>query len=84
MRVDVRENEVYAAFSLRFTRAVELHQLNVVGRDFCLVPSSVTADGAINVALDKGCGTAATGAEVNKGVGLKSGAKDRAELVCEE
>lgn len=38
----------------------------------------------VNVALDKGCGTAATGAEVDKGIGLKSGAKDRAELCCEE
>ena len=82
--MDVRENEVYASFSLLFTSAVELHQLDVVGLSFRLAPSSVTADGAVDVALDKGSGTAATGAEVDKGIGLKSGAEDGAELCCEE
>ena len=38
----------------------------------------------VNAALDKGCRTAATGAEVDKGIGLKGGAKDREELCSKE
>ena len=79
MRVDVCEDEVDACFSILFTCTIKLYKLDVVRGSLVLAPGRIATESVIDIALDEGSGTTATGAEVDEGVGLEGRAEKRAK-----
>ena len=84
MRVDVCEDEVDACFSILFTCAIKPYKLYVVRGLLILAPGRVATESVIDIALDEGSRTTATGAEVDEGVGLQGRAEKRAKPCREE
>ena len=84
MRVDIRQYEVYALFSVFFAGAIETHELDVVGSRFVLCPRDIAFDLEVDVTLDEGSGSAATRAEVDECIGLERRAEEGAQFCCEE